>query len=36
MNAAAEGMDFSQLSFADVQQAIRRFIDAQRQSLLSR
>lgn len=36
MKAAAEGKDFSQLSFADVQQAIRRFIDAQRQPLLSR
>ena len=36
MNAAAAGMDFSQLTLADVQQATRRFIDAQRQSLLSR
>ncbi|MDP4575408.1 sulfotransferase [Qipengyuania sp. G39] len=36
MNAAAEGMDFARLTFADVQQATRRFIDAQRQSLLSR
>lgn len=36
MNAAAESMDFSQLTFADVQHATRRFIDTQRQSLLSR